>query len=92
GLACTPLSALNAQTVRGKVALVDRGVCDYAVKARNVQAAGAIGMILADSVVGEVAGMPGEAPDVTIPSVRITRADGLRLKTALQTRSRTMSG
>jgi len=92
GLACTTLSAANAQTVRGKVALVDRGVCDYAVKARNVQAAGATGMILADSVAGEVAGMPGEAPDIAIPSVRITRADGLRLKTALQTRSRTMSG
>lgn len=92
GLACSPLNAMNAQTVRAKVALVDRGACDYAVKARHVQAAGAIGMILADSVAGEVAGMPGEAPDVTIPSVRITRADGLRLKTALQTRSRTGSG
>lgn len=92
GLACTTLSAVNAQTVRGKVALVDRGVCDYAVKARNVQAAGAIGMILSDSVAGEVAGMPGSAPDVMIPSVRITRADGLRLKTALQSRSRTGSG
>lgn len=92
GLACTTLDAANARTVRGKVALVDRGACDYAVKAHNVQAAGATGMILADSVAGEVAGMPGEAPDVTIPSVRITRADGLRLKTALQTRSRTMSG
>ena len=92
GLACTTLDAANARTVRGKVALVDRGACDYAVKARNVQAAGATGMILADSVAGEVAGMPGEAPDVTIPAVRITRADGLRLKTALQTRSRTMSG
>ena len=92
GLACTALNELNARTVRGKIALVDRGTCDYTVKARNVQAAGAIGMIVADNVAGEVADLPGNAPDVTIPAVRITRADGLRLKTALQTRSRTTSG
>ncbi|WP_306393928.1 PA domain-containing protein [Telluria beijingensis] len=92
GLACSPLNALNALAVRARVALVDRGTCDYTVKARNVQAAGAIGMIVADNVAGEVAGMPGEASDITIPSVRITRADGQRLKTALQARSRTASG
>ena len=92
GLACSSLNALNALAVRDRIALVDRGVCDYVVKARNVQAAGAIGMIVADSVAGEVAGMPGDGPDIRIPSVRITRADGLRLKTALQTRSRTGSG
>lgn len=92
GLACAPLNALNTLAVRDRIALVDRGICDYVVKARNVQAAGAIGMIVADSVAGEVAGMPGDGPDIRIPSVRITRADGVRLKTALQTRSRTGSG
>lgn len=92
GLACTPLNTLNALAVRGNIALVDRGTCDYVVKARNVQAAGAIGMVVADNVAGDVAGLPGLDPSITIPSVRITLADGRRLKTALQARSRTRSG
>ena len=92
GLACTQLNSANARAVRGNIALVDRGTCDFVVKARNVQAAGAIGMVLADVVPGEVAGLPGVDPAITIPSVRITQADGQTLKAALQGRSRTRSG
>ena len=92
GLACAPLSALNALAVHGNVALVDRGSCDFVTKARNVQAAGALGMIVADNQPGDVAGMSGNDPAITIPAVRITQADGTRLKAALQRRSRTQSG
>ena len=92
GLACTALSASNARAVSGNIALVDRGSCDFVVKARNVQDAGAIGMVLADNVAGEVASLPGADPAITIPSARITLSDGVRLKAALQTRSRTRSG
>jgi hypothetical protein len=92
GLACDPLNALNALAVRGNVALVDRGTCDFVTKARNVQAAGAVGMIVADNRPGDVAGMSGNDASITIPSVRITQADGVTLKAALQRRSRTQSG
>ena len=92
GLACTPLSPVNAQAVRGNIALVDRGGCGFVVKARVVQAAGAIGMIVADNVDADVTGMSGADPLVTIPSVRITLADGAALRAALQGRSRTRSG
>jgi hypothetical protein len=92
GIACDPLGALNALAVRGNVALVDRGTCDFVTKARNVQAAGAVGMIVADNQPGDVAGMSGNDPAITIPSVRITQADGVTLKAALQRRSRTQSG
>jgi hypothetical protein len=92
GLACTPLSPVNAQAVRGNIALVDRGACAFAVKARVVQAAGAIGMIVADNTDGDVTGMSGADPLVTIPSVRITQADGAALRAALTGRSRTRSG
>ena len=92
GLACTPLDANNALAVRGNVALVDRGSCGFVDKARNVQAAGAIGMVVADNAPGDVAGMSGVDPAIRIPSVRITQADGQRLKAALQQRSRTRSG
>jgi len=92
GLACTPLNRLNALAVRGNVALVDRGSCDFVVKAANVQAAGAIGMVVADNQPGDVAGLSGNDPSIAIPSVRVTQADGARIKAALQRRSRTQSG
>jgi hypothetical protein len=92
GLACTTLSANNALAVRGNVALVDRGTCAFVVKAAMVQAAGAIGMVVADNQPGSVAGMSGVDPTVTIPSARITQADGVTLKSVLQHRSRSRSG
>jgi hypothetical protein len=92
GLACTPLNAANALAVRGNVALVDRGSCDFVTKAATVQAAGAIGMVVADNQPGDVAGMSGSDPSIAIPSVRVTQADGTTLKAALQRRSRTRSG
>ena len=93
GLACSPLSVLNAAAVSGKIALVDRGVCGFTVKAANVQAAGAIGMIVVDNVAGSPPpGLGGSDPTITIPAVRITLADGNALKVALRTRSRLHTG
>jgi len=92
GLACTTLSAVNALAVRNNIALVDRGSCDFTVKAANVQAAGAIGMVVVDNVPGDVIGLSGTDPSIAIPAVRITLADGTVIKAALQGRSRTKSG
>jgi hypothetical protein len=92
GLACDPLNAANALAVRGNVALVDRGSCDFVTKARNVQAAGALGMVVADNQPGDVAGMSGSDPSISIPSVRVTQLDGATIKASLQRRSRTQSG
>lgn len=92
GLACTPLNAVNALAVRNNIALVDRGSCDFTVKAANVQAAGAIGIVVVDNVPGDVVGLSGTDPSIAIPAVRITLADGTVIKAALQQRSRTKSG
>jgi hypothetical protein len=92
GLACNPLSAAAAASVAGKIALVDRGVCTFNVKAATVQAAGAIGVIIADNVAGSPPpGLGGIDNTVTIPAVRITQADGVTLKQQLanHTRGRT---
>ncbi|MEX5744261.1 PA domain-containing protein [Massilia sp. X63] len=92
GLACTPLDTSNALAVRNNIALVDRGTCDFVTKARNAQAAGAIGMVVVDNVPGDVVGLSGNDPRIMIPSVRITLADGSTIRTALQQRSRVKSG
>lgn len=92
GLACTPLNSLNGLAVRGNVALVSRGTCPFVDKARNVQAAGAIGLVVADNAPGEVTGLSGSDPGITIPAVRVTQDAGATLRAALQARSRTRSG
>lgn len=92
GLACDPLSAVNALAVRGNIALVDRGVCGFAIKVKAVQNAGAIGVLVADNAAGAPAGLGGTDPTVTIPSVRISQAAGATLRAALSKRSRTASG
>ncbi|MQA36658.1 PA domain-containing protein [Rugamonas aquatica] len=89
GLACGPLSAINAAAVNGKIALVDRGVCSFTIKAKAVQDAGAIGVIVADNVAGSPPpGLGGADPTVTIPAVRISLEDGNALKVALAKRTR----
>jgi PA domain len=93
GLACNPLSALNAAAVNGKIALVDRGICGFTTKVKNAQNAGALGVIVADNAAGSPpGGLGGADATITIPSVRITLADGNTLKAALLTRSRAHSG
>ena len=80
--ACSPLS--NAGDVAGKIALVDRGACTFVVKALNVQAAGAIGMVVADNAVGNPPpDLGGIDPTITIPAVRVTQGDGTTLRNNL---------
>lgn len=92
GLACTALSAANQLAVHGNVALVDRGVCPFTDKAKNVQAAGAIGMVVADNAPGDVTGLGGDDDSIVIPAVRISQQAGVDLKAVLVRRSRTKSG
>ncbi|KYF68874.1 M36 family metallopeptidase, partial [Sorangium cellulosum] len=80
GDACGPLTS----DVAGKIALVDRGGCAFAVKAQNAQAAGAVGVLIANN--RESDGAPrlaGEAPDVTTPVQSISLEDGRSLRAAL---------
>lgn len=89
GLACTPLDAANAAAVAGRVAIVDRGTCPFTVKVKNAQLAGAKAVLVADNVAGTPPNtLTGADDTVTIPSARITRDDGARLKAALPTGKR----
>ncbi len=80
---CTALT--NPAEISGKIALIDRGNCNFSVKVKNAQNAGAVGVVIADNVAGAVAGMSGTDATITIPSVRITLADGNTIKGQLAT-------
>ncbi|HEY7113467.1 MAG TPA: PA domain-containing protein, partial [Thermoanaerobaculia bacterium] len=80
--ACSAIS--NAAALAGKMAFVDRGTCLFTDKAKNVQKAGAIAMVVADNEAGAPPEALGGADDaVEIPAVRITLDDGNRLRAAL---------
>lgn len=79
--ACAPL--LDPASVRGRIALVDRGWCTFAVKARHVQDAGAVGMVVANNTSDAVFTMDGADPGIGIPLASVGRADGNRFRDAL---------
>jgi hypothetical protein len=82
GSGCEPFNAVNRAAVAGKVPIISRGSCAFAIKVKNAQNAGAVAVLLANNVDGAIA--PGGADaTVTIPSVGITLADGNRLKAAV---------
>jgi extracellular elastinolytic metalloproteinase len=78
-LAC---SKLTRNSLLGKVAIVDRGTCDFVVKVKNVQNAGAIAAI----IVNNAAGLPftmGGTGNVSIPAVMVGQNDGAVIKTSV---------
>ncbi len=72
-----------AQPIAGKIALVDRGLCSIGMKAQNAQAAGAVGLIVANDTAYGYPSMSGSQSGITIPVVGITRADGDTMRNSL---------
>ncbi len=63
--------------VNGRIAFVNRGTCGFAVKTKNAQDAGAIGVVVGDNAAGPAIDMAGSGDKVfdatiTIPAVRVT--------------------
>ena len=85
---CTALT--NSADIAGNIALIDRGgptepPCTFVKKALNAQAAGAIGVIIADNRRETCLppSMGGASDDVRIPVISITQDAGTALKTQL---------
>lgn len=83
GAGCLPFSPADTTAVAGKVAIIDRGVCGFAVKAKNAQNAGAVGVIIANNAAGAAPGLGGADPTIVIPTVSVSQADGVKLRTAI---------
>jgi hypothetical protein len=78
---CEPLT--NAAAINNNIALIDRGVCGFAVKAAQAQAAGAKAVIIANNVAGSPPGLGGVDPTIIIPAVSVSLADGNAIKAQL---------
>jgi PA domain/Calx-beta domain/Domain of unknown function (DUF4214) len=66
--------------VFGKIAFIDRGTCNFTVKVKNAQDAGAVGVIIGNVASspnpGIPPGMSGSDPTITIPAVSVSLSDG----------------
>ncbi|MET0254440.1 MAG: PA domain-containing protein [Luteibacter sp.] len=78
---CTAIT--NGSALAGKIAIIDRGTCDFTVKTLNAQAVGAKAVLIANNQAGAIT--PGGTPanPVTIPVIAISQADGAKLKANL---------
>jgi len=76
---CTAVASLS-----GKIAVIDRGTCDFVVKVKNAQNAGATGVIVANHAAGgdAVMTMGGVDATITIPSIFVGLTDGAAIKSA----------
>jgi hypothetical protein len=78
---CLPL--VNGAAVSGKIAVIDRGDCLFVDKVRNAQAAGAKAVIIVHNESGFPPGLGGSDSSIDIPSVRIGKKDGKKIKREL---------
>jgi subtilisin family serine protease len=75
----------NAAAIAGNIAVIDRGTCSFQTKANYAQLAGATGVVVVDNVIEVPLTMAGDAtvPAITIPSVMISKTDGVAIEAQL---------
>ena len=78
--ACEPIT--NGAQLTGKIAVIDRGLCNFTNKVSNAQTHGAVGCVLVNNVAGSFS-PSGTDPSITIPVIALSQADGTSLKTAI---------
>ncbi|KMQ60925.1 metalloprotease [Chryseobacterium sp. BLS98] len=78
-------TAIPAGSLTGKIGLVERGNCNFTVKVKNAQNAGANAVIIYNNTLNgnTIGGMSGDDTTITIPSVLITNAEGEYIKSQL---------
>ncbi len=81
----TPALATSPITndVAGKIVVIDRGSATFVVKVKFAQDAGAIGVLIVNSVAGPATSLGGADPAITIPAVMVSRSEGAALVAAL---------
>jgi hypothetical protein len=72
----------NAAALVGKIALIRRGTCNFVLKVKAAQDAGAVGVIMMNNTDGAPVAMGGDDPTITIPSIMISNTDGDLLEAA----------
>jgi len=88
---CNP--GFPADSLAGRIALIDRGTCSFRDKVQNAQAAGAVGVIVRNNVAGfpfpmgalEAEVNPPDPPAPTVPALMISDVQGTAVRQFLAT-------
>ncbi|HUQ50061.1 MAG TPA: choice-of-anchor D domain-containing protein [Terriglobales bacterium] len=78
--ACSTIT--NAASIAGKIAMANRGNCTFKLKAKNVQDAGAIALVVMNNTSGPPPGMADDVntpTKIVIPLVSVTQTDGFNI-------------
>jgi len=84
GTASDACESLPRNSLKGKIAVIDRGACEFETKVKNAETAGAIGAVIANNTGTTEVFVMGEGTQhlrVTIPSLMVGQSDGATLKT-----------
>lgn len=73
-------STATANSFAGKVVLIYRGNCNYTVKVKNAQNAGAVAVIMVNNIAGDPVTMGGTDTTITIPAVMVSQSDGNKIR------------
>lgn len=83
GNAADDLTEEQKSAVKGKVALIDRGLVTFNEKFKRAAAAGAIGVVVANNASGAPMAM-GTTDPFDFPGIMITKEDGQKIKETLK--------
>jgi extracellular elastinolytic metalloproteinase len=72
-----------SNSLTGKIAFIDRGNCNFTVKVKDAQTAGAIAVIMVDNAIEAPFAMGGTDNTITIPAFMISETDGDNLITQI---------
>lgn len=77
-------AAVNAAQLKGKIAVIDRGLCAFTEKVQNAQAAGAVAALIVDNIDEPPIAMGGgPARTIRIPAMLTTLTAGTAIRSAL---------
>ncbi len=76
---------VNAAAISGKIALIERGICNFTVKVKNAQLSGAVGVLIFNNAATGLAPMGGSDATITIPSLGVSQALGNSIVSTLPT-------
>ncbi len=76
GLLCS-ISGLPETSLAGKIALINRGTCNFSIKINNAEALGAVAAIIYNNVAGSI---NMDTTGSSLPAGSILQTDGLTLK------------
>lgn len=82
--------ASNAAAMPGKIVVIRRGNCEFAVKVKNAQNAGASAVIVVDNLPNQLVNMAGADATITIPAIFITQGLGDLLIATMATQTVTV--